>query len=527
MKNLPVGVQSFEILIKENYIYVDKTEFLYKLLTQGRVYFLSRPRRFGKSLLLSTLDAILQNKKELFKDLWIEKSDYQWKEYPVIWIDMTKLNNKSPEQLEKEIMIQLQNIANEYNIVLEEKISLQTCFNQLIEKLSVINKVAVLIDEYDKPIIDHITDIPLAEKNREVLRGFYGILKSQDANLRFALFAGVTKFAKVSIFSGLNHLEDFSMAPDFANMLGYTREEIEKYFAPWITELAKINQLSKSEILEKIKTWYNGYRFSIRETYVYNPFSTLLLFKNQSFLNYWFETGTPTFLIKLIKTEQLSLKDISELDISELAFSTYDIERLRCLPLLYQTGYLTIKDYHENNALYRLDYPNREVEDALLTLLIEDFTHTPLQYTPNYLQKLINALKNLDFDAFFASLKLFFANIPYELNMPSEKYYQNVIYFIFMLMGAQMQAEVRTNMGRIDAVVEHQNQVFIFEFKLNKSAQEALNQIKNRKYNEKYQSGNKTIFLIGVNFNQSERTVEEWLVEQFIPTAKLRSLIRI
>jgi hypothetical protein len=375
MKKLPVGVQDFEILINEDYLYIDKTELLYQMITQGRVYFISRPRRFGKSLLISTLDAIFQNKKELFKDLWIDKSAYQWQEHPVIWLDISALNNKSSEQLLLDIKLQLANIAKQYGVTLDDHTSLEIYFGRLIAKLSTINKVVVLIDEYDKPILDQINNTDLAMKNRDILKSFYGILKSQDANLRFVLLTGASKFSLASVFSGLNNLNDLSMSIRYATLLGYTEKELTHYFANHIKQLAKVENLSTEGTLDKIRYWYNGYRFSTADKKVYNPFSTLLLFSHQEFRAHWFETATPTFLIKLIQKKHFDVSKIDELEVGEAAFSPGDIERIDILPMLIQTGYLTIAGFDSTTRLYQLKYPNFEVESAFLTSIIFEKLH--------------------------------------------------------------------------------------------------------------------------------------------------------
>lgn len=513
MKKLPVGIQSFETLINENFTYVDKTELLYQMITEGQAYFISRPRRFGKSLLISTLKAIFQNKKNLFKDLWIGKSNYDWEEYPVIWLDMSSLNNKSSEQLERDIKVQLSQIAQQYNVPLTDHTSLEIYFAILIKNLSTINKVVVLVDEYDKPILDQINNPEIAIANREILRSFYGILKAQDANLRFVLLTGVSKFSKVSVFSGLNNLNDLTMAPGYATLLGITETELKFYFKDHIQKLSETENLSPAETLDKIRFWYNGYRFSDTENKVYNPFSTLLLFTHHRFRDYWFESATPTFLIKLIQKKHFDVTNLEEIRVSEDAFSANDIDALDVIPMLFQTGYLTVASFDPATRLYRLKYPNFEVENAFLSSLLNRFVQLPKGLTGGYLQDLIQALRDSNFEYFFLYLQRFFANIPYELHMPQESYYQNIFYLIFTLLGILIQAEVHTNFGRMDAVVTLDDTIFIFEFKFNKTAKEAINQIKEKKYAEKYQSSGRTIYLIGVNISQKERNIDAWEVE--------------
>jgi predicted DNA-binding protein YlxM (UPF0122 family) len=514
-RKLPVGVQDFETLRTENYVYIDKTQLLYQMITQGRVYFLSRPRRFGKSLLVSTLHAIFRGKRHLFKDLWIDSSNYTWEQHPVIWLDMSAVENSSAELLEQSLHEQLDIIAKQHGVELAPSVSVAGRLNKLIIQLAEENKkVVVLIDEYDKPLIDQIHRPEIALENREILKQFYGILKVQDANIRFVFLTGVSKFSKVSVFSGLNNLEDISLLSDYATLLGYTQEELTDYFALEIDSLAQKEGLSRQALLDKIKHWYNGYRFSEEEVSVYNPFSTLLLFKQQKFSMHWFATGTPTFLVNLIQKQQFDIANIEKLEIGATSFSTYEIDKLSILPLLYQTGYLTIKSYDRESGHYELGYPNWEVEMAFLESLLVCFSKVDEPVQNDFIFKMVAALKKQSFADFFQLLKGFLASIPYDLHMSGEKYYQNIFYFVFNLVGLRLNAEVHTNRGRIDAVIEGKDTILIFELKVDKSAQEALEQIKTKGYAEPYKPQQKAIFLIGINFNSAERTVSEYVVEQ-------------
>jgi hypothetical protein len=512
---LPVGIQDFEKLRTENYVYVDKTQLLYQMITQGNMYFLSRPRRFGKSLLVSTLRAIFQGKRHLFKGLWIDQSDYTWEQHPVIWLDMSAVTNSSREVFQQSLSYHLDKIAEQYDVKFTTELAVAEKLNELITQLAKNNqKVVVLIDEYDKPLIDQIHRPEIALENREILKHFYGIIKAQDANIRFVLLTGVSKFSKVSIFSGLNNLEDISLLNDYATLLGYTQEELTDYFSLEIDSLAQKKGLSRQVLLDKIKHWYNGYRFSKEEISVYNPFSTLLLFKQQEFSEYWFETATPTFLVKLIQEQQFDITDIEKLRIEKSDFSTYEIDELNVLALLYQTGYLTIKSYNPDSEYYELGYPNREVEMAFLKSLLAYFSKVGKPVQSNFILDMVEALEKLSFDDFFQLLKGFLASIPYDLHIKGEKYYQNIFYFVFNLVGLRLNAEVHTNRGRIDAVIEGKDNILIFELKVNKSAKEALEQIKTKGYADQYRPQQKAIYLIGLNFNSEERNVSEYVVEQ-------------
>jgi hypothetical protein len=515
-RKLPVGIQDFETIRTENYVYVDKTQLIYQMITRGQVYFLARPRRFGKSLLISTLHAIFRGERDLFQGLWIDKSHYTWEKHPIIALDMSAVMSTSTELLQQTLSEQLDIIAEQYDVKLAPSLSIFGRLNKLITQLSKTNqKVVVLVDEYDKPLTDQIHRPGIALENREILKQFYSILKVQNANIRFILLTGVSKFSKVSVFSGLNNLEDISLLTDYATLLGYTQEELTAYFSLEIDLLAQKEDLSRPALLDEIKHWYNGYRFSEEEISVYNPFSTLLLFKQQKFSAHWFATATPTFLVNLIQERQFDIANIENLKMREADLSVFEIDKLSVLPLLYQTGYLTIKSYDRESGHYELEYPNREVEMAFLESLLARFSKVDEPVQSSFIFDMVAALKERSFDTFFQHLKGFLASIPYELHMPGEKYYQNIFYFVFNLVGLRLNAEVHTNCGRIDAVIEGKDNILIFELKVDKSAQEALAQIKEKGYADPYMLQQKAIYLIGLNFNSTERNVSEYLVERF------------
>jgi len=510
MKRLPVGIQTFRKLIDGNYLYVDKTEHIHRLIVQGSVYFLSRPRRFGKSLLISTLNEIFEGEKELFKDLWIYKADYAWEKHPVVRIDFSRKKAESKDDLKGFILHQLENIAGKYGISLKHD-QYDEAFDELLTKLSEINKVVVLIDEYDKPIIDNIENKELAIELREILKGFYTIIKACDEYIRFVLLTGVSKFSKAGVFSGLNNLEDISMDARYSSLLGITREEMEGSFKEYIDQFAESEGSSKSELIEKITYWYDGFCFSRSCEKVFNPFSLLLLFKKLSFGNYWFESATPSFLIKLIKEKDLDLSRLDGVKVDESAFSSYEIENLKVVPILFQTGYLTITDYDKERMEYTLAYPNFEVKNSMIKCLAEAYSYVERELVHGYAWKLIDALREHDFELFFDTLRVFFADIPYDLHINREKYYQTIFYLIFSLIGLKVEAEVKTNKGRIDAVIIDKD-VYIFEFKFNGDKDNALKQIRNKKYFEKYQGVGKEIYLFGVEF--TDRNIGKWVIEK-------------
>lgn len=513
MRPLPIGIQTFEDLIRGGFVYVDKTAWIHRLLrpAMGR-YFLSRPRRFGKSLLVTTLKAIFQAKRELFDGLAIAETSYDWQEHPVIHIDMSGKVVNTPDDLTTYLRHQTDLIADGYEVRLELE-SYEERFAELIRKLAEINKVAILIDEYDKPILDNIGRPDQRGPIKDALSGFYGIIKASDQYLRFVLLTGVTKFSRVSVFSKLNNLSDLTMVADYADMLGYTQDELEQCFREHLGAVAQQLGIDPPTLLEKTAQWYNGYRFSTRDIKVYNPVSTMLMLQHREFKPYWFETGTPTFLLDVMAAEDYDLRNVEELELDEFDFSTFEVENLRVEPLLFQTGYLTIHDYDPESMLYTLGYPNFEVKNAFLQYLVDRFSSVRKQRAASSLNKMIVALRSEDLDAFFGTLRTFFAKIPYDLQLEHEKYYQSIFYLVFTLIGLRIEAEVKTNAGRADAVVQTDSAIFIFEFKLYDTKEAALAQIKERQYYLKYQDQGKPIHLIGAEFDKDKRNIGEWTIE--------------
>ncbi len=511
-KLLPIGIQTFSEIIENNYIYVDKTRLIHELITTGKTYFFSRPRRFGKSLLISTLEAIFKGEKELFQGLYIERMNYDWQIYPVIRISFGGNLYENRQVIEKYLVESLEGIAQNYAVKLQKK-EFSSMLRELIKALAKENRVVVLVDEYDKPLIDNLTNPSVYEENRETLKAFYSIFKEMDEYLKFVFLTGVSKFSKVGVFSGLNNLKDITMDNRFCDLLGWTQEEMEENFGGHIDALAQEEESSVEGTTKKIKYWYNGYRFSVKDLYVYNPFSTLLLLDKKFFDFHWFETGTPTFLVELMKGQpSFLLEEMLDNELSADAFSSYEIEHLDPLPLLLQTGYLTIKGVRKTSdeMLYKLDYPNFEVKRALVMNLLGSYAHVDKTLSRNYLEKLICSLDQNNLGNFFETLRIFFANIPYTIQLKREKYYQTIFYLIFSLLGLRIQAEVTTNRGRIDAVVELKESVYIFEFKLFGTHQEALAQVKERRYYEKYLDSGKRIILVGAAFDPEERNVGEY-----------------
>ena len=514
LKKLPVSTYTFRDIIKHDCLYVDKTPYIYNLIRYPKSsYFLSRPRRFGKSLLISTLAEIFKGNKDLFQDLWIYQNDYIWETHPVIRLDFSQERVYTAAELQEVITEYLYEIATRYSITLQ-KAPYHRLFRRLIQGLAEGQRsVVILIDEYDKPILDNIDNLEEAILIRETLKNFYAVIKAMDQHLHLTFITGISKFSQVGVFSTLNNLVDLTMNTQFSAMLGLTQEEVNRDFADYIRAFAEQQGQTIASFLDEMQLWYDGFCFAPQGQNVYNPYSVIHLFYHQQFSNYWFETGTPTFLIKLIRDRNYELQQFEELVLHEIDFKTYELESLEIVPLLFQTGYLTIRGYvrePRREAVYTLAYPNYEVERAFLTYLLNAFSYVERTRARSYLHRLIAAIQASDLGQTFEIMSAFFANIPYDLQLKYEKYYQSLFYVIFMMLGMEIEVEVETNAGRIDAVVALNDEILLFEFKIDKTAQEALQQIKDNKYYQKYRLHHKKMTLVGANFNSQTRCVDEW-----------------
>ena len=509
-QKLPVGIQSFDKVRNGQFLYVDKTELIFRLLRTGSYYFLSRPRRFGKSLLLSTIKSLFKGHKELFRELWIEDK-WDWDRiHPVIHISFSSIGYKELG-LENAIEIQLQKIANDYGFELSSTTVSQQ-FKELVQHLGQEKRVVILIDEYDKPIIDYLDDIPQAKENQRVLKSFYSIIKDSDDFIRLLLITGVSKFSKVSIFSELNNLSDITIDRRFASLTGITQEELEDRFEAYMAESAEILGFSKKELLIQIKDWYNGYSWD-GETFVYNPFSILNFFQKSDFQNFWFSTGTPTFLVKLLKSRQEI--NLEKIEVDQSAFESYDIENLDTLPLLFQTGYLTIKS-KEDFGIYVMDYPNKEVKESLLRHLIGSYRHDSAARTTPTVIKLRTAFIQNDLEQVITIINSLFKSVPSHIFIKEkEAYYHSLVFLIFQYLGQFIEAEVQTSDGRIDAVVQTDSHIYIVEFKLDASAEDALKQIRQKSYADKYATSGKQIVAVGTNFSSESKSVDDWKIEEY------------
>ena len=500
----PIGIQSFDKLREENFLYIDKTPYLHDLVNSAGYYFLSRPRRFGKSLFVNTIEALFQGKKDLFKGLFIEDK-WNWEQTnPVIKISFSNIDHKEIG-LSKAIKIELRKQAQSFGFELESE-SNGLMFRELIETISKKQgKVVVLIDEYDKPIIDYLgVNTEKALENQDILKGFYSILKDADDYLRMVFITGVSKFSRVSIFSDLNNLRDLTVTKQFAGLCGITQEELESNFSEELKLYDK----------EKIRLWYNGYTWDLN-TKVYNPFSVLNFFNDRGeFRNYWFETGTPTFLVNLCK--KLQMVEFEKVELPLTTLGAYDIQNLQLIPLMFQTGYLTLKKYDEEYDFYQVGYPNDEVKNSFLQILANAYIQNEQQQGITLVSKLHISLQNYDLEKVQQILNTLFKSIPYTLwQKENEHFYHATIHLIFKLLGIYVDSEVQTSDGRMDALVRLEKYVYCFEFKLDESAEMALAQIEKKEYLTPYLHQGRTCIGIGVNFSKEEKKVKEFLWKEF------------
>ena len=524
MKRLPIGESDFKSIRNNGLLYVDKTAHLHQLISSGKFYFLSRPRRFGKSLLVKTLSALFSGEKELFKGLWIyDKID--WKKYPVISLSFNNIDYRE-KGLEKALCIRLDIIAEQHQIKLKADTA-KTKFGELILFLGKKGRVVVLIDEYDKPILDYLHDFPQADINRDILKNFFGTLKGLEIveHLQFVFLTGVSKFTRVSVFSELNNLTDLTAHPKYTTMLGITQEELESYFAPYLEEFTQNNKITKSELLKKIKEWYNGYTWDAKN-FVYNPHSLLHLFHTGEFKNYWFQSGTTSWLIKSLRQHRIKLNNLEEKVVFASFFEKFNLKNIDPIILLYQTGYLTIKKVVQRGyrEVFTIGYPNFEVRSSLLENIFEEYAYKRQSEIGETILQLEESLLGNDIPTFIQLFQVIFADISNRLLKQYleednlilwEAYYHTVIYIALNLVATQsyIDCEVQTNKGYTDAIVITEKYVHIIEFKVG-TAKEALEQITSKKYYQPYLQQQKEIILVGIGFNPKERNIDSWLIEE-------------
>ena len=514
-RKLPIGIQTFSDIRTQGYIYVDKTALVWQIANSGKPYFMSRPRRFGKSLLLSTFEAYLEGREDLFEGLAIEALEEKWEKHAVLHLDLNAEKYDTIESLNAILSYQLTQWEAVYGKG-EDEYTLTNRFKGVIQRAyeQTGKGVVVLVDEYDKPLLQCMHNEELLEDYRTILKAFYGVLKSLDRYLRFIFLTGVTKFSQVSVFSDLNQLNDISMDYDSGTLCGITHEELVGNFSPEIDMLAKVNGLSKEEAVEQMTRQYDGYHFHPNAVGVYNPFSVLNAFYKKEFGNYWFQTGTPTFLVNSLLKSDYDLRTLMDgVETPAINFTEYRAEANNPIPLIYQSGYLTIKEYDKEFKMYTLGFPNDEVRYGFLNFLVPFYTTVTDDKKSFYIGKFVQELRSGETDSFMQRLETFFADFPYELNDKTERHYQVVLYLIFKLMGQFTQAEVRSAKGRADAIVQTPKFVYVFEFKLNGTAEEALQQINDKGYDAPFKSDNRQIVKVGVEFSTETRNVKRWLVE--------------
>jgi len=514
MRKMPIGIQDFEKLIQDGYVYVDKTERIYQMVTQGGYYFLSRPRRFGKSLLISTLEALFLGKREVFKGLAIDnKPDIDWAVYPVFRLDLNTENYNAKESLDVQLDVFLGNMEKLYGKDDREK-TFGSRFTGLIRRAyeKTGRRAVILVDEYDKPMLQAIGNPELQEAYRSTLKGFYGALKSMDAYIRFAILTGVTKFSKVSVFSDLNNLRDISMAPDYSDICGMTEKELLSNFGEEIRNLAAANGMTEEQCVSAMRVRYDGYHFEENAPGMYNPFSVLNTFANNKFGSYWFETGTPTYLVTLLQRADYNLEQLSSLSIDADVLSSVDSESESPIPVIYQSGYLTIRGYDQRFGTYQLGFPNEEVEEGFTKFLMPCYIHPRGRKYPFSVSNFVRDVEAGDTCQFIKRLRTLFADTPYELVRDLENHYQNVLWLLFKLMGFYTQAEYHTSDGRIDLVVKTPKYCYVMEFKLDGTAQQALDQISDKNYALPFALNGQKIIRLGISFNKGTRNIDEVLV---------------
>ena len=525
-KYMPVGVQSFEAMRMGNYVYVDKSHFIPKMEKLSRAYFLTRPRRFGKSLFLSMLQAYFEGRKELFKGLAIEKikaeKGEEWKKYPVLKLDLNAQEYTKFEHLTTILNYHIDEWSHIYDIECKYE-NVATAFSYIIRTLyeKFGEKVVVLVDEYDKPLIATLKNEELHEQYRATLKAFYSVIKSSGDYIHMSFLTGVTKFSKVSIFSDLNNLDDISFDREYSSICGITEEELVSGFKEEIEFLASEYNKTYNEMLDILRKRYDGYRFSEKEERIYNPFSLFNALAKKKLGDYWFETGTPTFLVRLLEKSYFNIPDLEgNMKITLDNLDAYRVARESFIPLLFQAGYITIKQYDGELDRYILGFPNDEVRYAFLKQLLKVYTtaHTEMDGT-FIIDEFLDSIRANDIDRMLTLMKALTASIPYD-SLPKEKLelrehnYQSTIYIVFRLLGQYVRCEVHSAVGRSDVEVETADSIYIFEFKVGGKPQDAIAQIKETGYAEKYLASNKNIFLIGATISRNKRTLGKWQIEK-------------
>ncbi len=513
----PIGIQDFTDLRKRGFVYVDKTSHIYRLAATGKYYFLSRPRRFGKSLLISTMDAYFNGRREVFEGLAIEQLEKEWKQHPVLRLDLNTAKYDTADELDRVLNSFLSKMESKYGNDPQE-VSPHQRFSGLVQRAyeKTGEQVVILVDEYDKPLLQAIGNDELQSAYRATLKAFYSVLKTQDQYIRFAFLTGVTKFGKVSVFSDLNNLEDISMLPNYADICGITEKEIDVYFDESVREFAQVNNIDYATARTKLKTQYDGYHFSKNSVGMYNPFSLLHALKNKIIGDYWFETGTPTFLVELMKHSNYKLENLLNEQVTSDVINSIDSMPADPVPVIYQSGYLTIKGYNEEFRRYALGFPNKEVETGFINYLLPFYT--PKQDGSSnrsvlFVENFVLDVRSGKPEQFLERLQAFFDDGDYQVVGKMELYFQNAMWVIFKLMGLYTEVERHTSRGRIDLVIKTADYIYIIELKLDGSAEEALAQIEEKGYAAPYATDPRQLYKIGINFSSATRSIDSYIIK--------------
>ena len=512
-KLYPVGIQNFEKIRRDGYCYIDKTALVYQLVKTGSYYFLSRPRRFGKSLLISTLEAYFSGKKELFEGLAMEGLEKEWKRYPILHLDLNIEKYDTPDSLDDILNRNLVAWENLYGSDPAE-VSLSLRFAGVVQRAceKTGERVVILVDEYDKPMLQAINSPELQDAYRSTLKPFYGVLKSMDGYIKFALLTGVTKFGKVSVFSDLNNLMDLSRDLRYFDICGISEEELLRDFSGDIQELAAANGQTFEQACARLKEDYDGYHFCPDSPGMYNPFSILNTFAKKTYGSYWFETGTPTYLVELLKKSDYDLEEVSHVETDANILDSIFTDD-NPIPVIYQSGYLTIKGYDKRFGIYTLGFPNREVEEGFMNFLLPFYANVNKTSSPFEIKKFVTDVESGDIDGFMERLQSFLADCPYELAKDIELHYQNVLFIVFRLAGLYTKVEYHTSRGRIDLVLQTDSYVYVMEFKLDGNAEQAMQQIEDKQYALPFAKDSRKVYTIGVNFSSETRNIDKWIVK--------------
>ena len=515
LKRLPVGIQTFEKILENDMLYIDKTEYIWNMIHLSNYIFLSRPRRFGKSLLVSTLQAYFEGRKELFKGLFIDSVEKEWTEYPVLRFDMSMGKHMEKDQLERYLLYILEENERRFGISSESKdpnVRLRNLISGIYEKTG--KKVVILIDEYDAPLLDVVHEDETLPVLRNVMRNFYSPLKYSDPYLQFVFLTGITKFSQLSIFSELNNLKNISMRTDYAGVCGITTDEMLTQMSEYIDDFAEAQQVSRREVIEGLKQQYDGYHFTWPSPDVFNPFSLLNAFQDRDYTNYWFSSGTPTYLIEMLRKFNVVPSKIGGAKLPASAFDAPTENMRNITPLLYQSGYVTVKDYNSVSKLYTLDIPNTEIRVGLMDSLLPNYVHEYYDEGGTTIGCMYEALYHEDLDEMFRLLQAYLLTVPYCDNANSEGHYQQLLYVIFSLFGRYVEVEVRTPTGRVDVVMKTAKALYLLELKLNGSAQAAMRQIELKDYASKFSLSGLPVVKVGISFDPERRTIGEWNIEK-------------